>query len=720
MAGIQTSIQIVDRVSAPMMSVISTLESTINAFEDLGRSMDDSFDTSSINNARASLEAAAQQVNHIADNQENVTKEVHNSTNAMDGFIRKIGAAVAAYASIQTVRKVMDMSDELVSTNARLDVMNQSFEKVNKSAMNTQDTLNLIYASAQNARSELGAMADVVARFGNNAGDAFSGTQEVVDFANLVQKQMTIAGASTDEASNAILQLSQALGSGVLRGDELNSIFEQAPNLIQSIADYLDVPIGKIREMAKDGELTADVVKAAIFASADDINAKFEQMPMTWGQVWTAMGNTAVMQMQPVLDKVNEIANNQQFQTMIQNLMSGLAQVAVLILNIMELAGGVASFIADNWSVIEPILWGIVTALGAYVAALTIYNAIQGISAVVTGVKAAAEMMASGATFMATAAQYGFNAALLACPLTWIILLIIAAVAAIIAFASYIASTGGVATTTFGVICGWINVVIQFIVNLGMVFANIAMAIWNGAKACASNIVTAFQNSIANVQTFFYNLLSTALSVIAKIANALSQLPFVEFDASGISAAADSYAAKAQAAQASKGSYQDVGAAASKGMNTYNAFSKGWASDAYSNGAKFGDGVSNKVSSMFNGGKGTSGIDTSNMFSGGGYNAGAIPSSGLGSPSQLGKAANDTAGSTAKTAKALDTTTEELKYLRDIAERDVINRFTTANITIKQNNNNNVSSSADLDGLMNGMVEGIQEAIAKTTEGVHF
>lgn len=719
MAGIQTSIQIVDRVSAPMMSVISTLESTINAFEDLGRSMDDSFDTSSINNARASLEAAAQQVNHIADNQENVTKEVHNSTNAMDGFIRKIGAAVAAYASIQTVRKVMDMSDELVSTNARLDVMNQSFEKVNKSAMNTQDTLNLIYASAQNARSELGAMADVVARFGNNAGDAFSGTQEVVDFANLVQKQMTIAGASTDEASNAILQLSQALGSGVLRGDELNSIFEQAPNLIQSIADYLDVPIGKIREMAKDGELTADVVKAAIFASADDINAKFEQMPMTWGQVWTAMGNTAVMQMQPVLDKVNEIANNQQFQTMIQNLMSGLAQVAVLILNIMELAGGAASFIADNWGVIEPILMGIVTALGLYIAALTIYNAIQGISAVVTGVKAAAEMMASGATFMATAAQYGFNAALLAYPLTWIILLIIAAVAAIIAFASYIASTGGVATTTFGVICGWINVVIQFIVNLGMVFANIAMAIWNGAKACASNIVTAFQNSIANVQTFFYNLLSTALSVIAKIANALSQLPFVEFDASGISAAADSYAAKAQAAQASKGSYQDVGAAASKGMNTYNAFSKGWASDAYSNGAKFGDGVSNKVSSMFNGGKGTSGIDTSNMFSGGGYQS-SIPSSGLGSPSQLGKAANDTAGSTAKTAKALDTTTEELKYLRDIAERDVINRFTTANITIKQNNNNNVSSSADLDGLMNGMVEGIQEAIAKTTEGVHF
>ena len=195
-------------------------------------------------------------------------------------------------------------------------------------------------------------MADVVARFGNNAGDAFGSSEEVVAFADLIQKQMTIAGASTQEASNAMLQLSQALGSGVLRGDELNSIFEQAPNLIQSIADYLDVPIGKIREMAADGELSADVVKAAIFASADEINAKFEEMPMTWGQIWQSMKNTAMIAFQPVLQRLNDIANSEAFQTFVNGAIEAMATLANVVLNIFELIGTVGGFIADNWSII--------------------------------------------------------------------------------------------------------------------------------------------------------------------------------------------------------------------------------------------------------------------------------------------------------------------------------------------------------------------------------
>lgn len=708
MAGISTAIQITDRVSAPMLSIISSLEATQNAFENLGNTIDDSFDTSAINNARQQLSAAVEQLSHIGEEQEDVTKKVQNTSSAMDGWISKIGAVVAAYASFATVKKVMDMSDELVSTNARLNVMNQSFEKVNKSAMDTEETLNLIYASAQDARSELGAMADVVARFGNNAGDAFSGTEEVVQFANLVQKQMTIAGASTDEASNAILQLSQALGSGVLRGDELNSIFEQAPNLIQGIADYLDVPIGKIREMAQDGQLTADVVKASVFAMADEIDAKFQDMPMTWGQLWTSMGNTAVMQFQPVLDKVNEIANNEQFMEMTNNLLAGLATVSVYLLNIMELAGAVASFFADNWSTIEPIVWGIVTALGAYIAALTIYNAIKGITAGVEAVHNAVLAMETGTTFMATAAQYGFNAALLACPLTWIILLIMAAVVAIIAFANHIANAGGVATTWFGVICGWINVVIQFFKNLGLTVANIALGIWNSLGALCSNMVTAFSNAIANVQTFFYNLLSTALSVIAKIANALNALPFVEIDVSGLTSAADNYAAKAAEAQANKGEYQSVSDAFNKGMGTFDTFQNGWVNDAYSAGASFGDGISNKVSSMFDGGSGgLPSADYSGML-GNGYDT-----------SNLAGNVADTAGNTAKAADALNTTTEELKYLRDIAERDVVNRFTTASINVTQNNTNNVTGTNDIDGITDSLSSGIMAAIDKATEGVH-
>ncbi|MDE6491788.1 MAG: tape measure protein, partial [Lactobacillus sp.] len=388
----------------------------------------------------------------------------------------------------------MEISDDFAQTTARLDMMNQSFNQANNTAKKTDDLVNFVYQSAQNARGSFADMAAVVAKFGNNAKDAFGSQEEVVAFANLIQKQMTIAGASTQEASNAMLQLSQALGSGVLRGDELNSIFEQAPNLIQSIADYLEVPIGKIREMAADGELSAGVVKAAIFNSADEINAKFSQMPMTWGQVFTAMKNTALMQFQPVLNKINELANNPQFQEFAANAVGTLATVANVALGVFEIMASIGGFIADNWSWIAPIIGGIVTALGAYNAALLVHKGIVLTSTVIKGLqtiaeyshaksvmatlaannadtaailsKAAAEgadtaaLMAkiaaenldtgaltaeSAATSAATVAQTGFNTALLACPLTWIIIAIIAVIAVIIAVANRIAETSDVA-----------------------------------------------------------------------------------------------------------------------------------------------------------------------------------------------------------------------------------------------------------------------------------
>lgn len=201
---------------------------------------------------------------------------------------------------------------------------------------------------------------------------------------------MTIAGASTQEAANAELQLSQALGSGVLRGDELNSIFEQAPNLIQNIADYLDVPIGKIREMAADGELSADVVKAAIFSAADDINSKFNEMPMTWGQIWQSMQNTALIAFQPVLQRLNDLANSEAFQTFIQGAIEAMATLANILLNIFELVGTVGGFIADNWSVISPIIYGVIAALAVYAAYLGIVKGIEIASAAATAIHSVA------------------------------------------------------------------------------------------------------------------------------------------------------------------------------------------------------------------------------------------------------------------------------------------------------------------------------------------
>ena len=554
-------------------------------------------------------------------------------------------------------------------------------------------------------------MAAVVAKFGNNAKDAFSSSQEVVAFANLIQKQMTIAGASTQEASNAMLQLSQALGSGVLRGDELNSIFEQAPNLIQSIADYLDVPIGKIREMAQDGQLTADIVKAAIFASADDINAKFEQMPMTWGQVWTSFQNSALMAFQPVLNKINELANNEQFQAFVESAIGLIAELAVYVLEFFNTLASIGGFISENWSIIAPIVYGVIAALTAYAVISGVVAAVNGIMATSAAVHAAAEAMQAGATFTATAAQYGLNAALMACPLTWIILLIIALIAVIFAVCSAIAKMTGVANSGFGVICGGVNVVIQFFKNLGLTVANIALGIGNAIAALGSNMMTAFHNAICSIQAWFYNLLSTGLTVIEGICAALNKLPFVEFDYSGITSAADDYAAKAAEAEGSKQDYTSIGDAFNDGMSTFDTFQDGWASDAFDAGASWGDGVADSVSNMFSGG-GAGDIDLT-----GGIDPSFLDSSNF--AQNAGNGIADTADNTGKIADSVDISSENLKYLRDIAETEAINRFTTAEIQVTMNNNNNVSSDTDIDGMVDSLSAGVLEAMEQAAEGVH-
>ena len=702
-----------DTANAELEELRSQLNQALQAQEALNQAVDN-MDVSAANAAYNQLSSTvASTERYIRDNadaQGNLNQQIQAGVNTSNELVDTVKRLALAYLSMQSVQKVLDVSDELTMTTARLDQMNQAFNEINGTATETDTIVKQIYASAQNARGSFSDMAAVVAKFGNNARDAFASQDEVIAFANLIQKQMTIAGASTQEASNAMLQLSQALGSGVLRGDELNSIFEQAPNLIQSIADYLDVPIGKIREMAADGELSADVVKAAIFSAADDINAKFEAMPMTWGQVWTSFQNSALMAFQPVLDKVNELANNDQFQGFVENAIGLLAQLAVYVLDFFNTLASIGAFISDNWSIIAPIVYGVIAALIAYATISGIVAAVNGVMALSASVHAAAEAMQAGATFTATAAQYGLNAALMACPLTWIILLIIAVIAAIFAVCNAIAKMTGVANSGFGVITGGINVVIQFFKNLGLSVANIALGIGNAIAALASNMMTAFHNAICNVQSWFYNLLSTALTVIEGICSALNKLPFVEFDYSGISNAASDYAAKAAEAAGNKEEYKSIGDAFNEGMSTFDAFQDGWAADAFNAGASWGDGVADKVSGMFSMDNIdlTGGVDTSMLSNDFANNA-----------AQTAANTADTADSAGRIADSVDISKENLKYLRDIAETEAINRFTTAEIEVTMNNNNTVSSDMDIDGMVDHLSAGVLEAMEQAAEGVH-
>ena len=696
-----------DVANTELEQLRAQLSQAVQQQEDLNRAVQQ-MDVSAANTAYRQLsQTVSTTEQYIRDNtteQGAFNQQIRDGTVHANTLVDTIKRMATAYLGVQGISKTLGISDELVQTTSRLDLMNDSVQS-------TQELVNMTYAAAQDARGSFTDMVSVVARFGNNAKDAFSSSAEAVAFADLVQKQMTIAGASTAESSNAMLQLSQALGSGVLRGDELNSIFEQAPNLIQNIADYLNKPIGSIREMASEGELTADVVKAAIFAASDDINAKFESMPVTWAQTWQSMQNTTIMAFQPVLQRLNDLANSQEFQTFTTNAVNSLAVLAGVILDVIDLAASAGNFIADHWGTIAPIIGAVVAAYAAYCTVLTVYNTVQAISngleAISTArkaLKAGATLAEAAATTTATGAQVGLNAALLACPLTWIISIIIILIGVIIALANHFSGTGYTAQSAFGVICGVLNVVKTAIINLVIDAVNGFLGIGMAVNALGYNMMTAFHNAISSVQAEFYGMLSVALQVIDAICEALNRLPFVSFDYSGITQAADNYAAKSAEAANNKRDYKSVADAYMDGATTYDRKSY---TDAYKNGAAWGDGVSDKVKNAVNN-------KATNIPNTGDYSA------------QLANAANTAAANAGKTAdntnkisKQLEITSEDLKYIRDIAERDVINRYTTASITVNQTNNNTINNDMDLDGVTEHLRSTVEEQMNAAAEGVH-
>lgn len=693
MATITTGIQLADNFSTPLMHIISSVNMAISSIYDMDQAMNAGVNTASLEAARneiAQATVAAEEFNQtmqqasspINDNirrQEQFNQSLQNGASESSNLVSAIKRMAGAYLSIQTAGKILEMSDEITQTTSRLNMMNDGLQS-------TADLYNMVYVAANDVRGSLGDMASVVARFGNNAKDAFSSSAEVVQFANLVQKQMTIAGASTQEAANAELQLSQALGSGVLRGDELNSIFEQAPNLIQNIADYLDVPIGKIRSMAQDGELSADVVKQAVFAATDEINANFESMPMTWGQMWTVFQNNATMAFQPVLQRLNDLANTDGFQTFTTNAINDLAVVAGVVLDIFEGIGSVGTFVSDNWQIIGPIVEGVA-------AALTVYYGWQ--------------LLSTSATKAAAAAQWIYNAAMNANPAAIVAISIGALIVLIGILANKFTGTGHIAQSVFGMITGGINVVIQYFKNWGLTVADIFIGIWNAGGACATNVEIAFHNAISHVQALWYNMLSTALTVVSGICSALNKLPFVDFDYSGITGAADNYASKAAAAAGNTKDYASVPAAFSKGVKTYDTYQKGWVNDAYTAGAAWGDGVTSKI-------KNTLSSKATNI-----PNANNYPNALASSNAATAANTADTAKNTAKTANTLSASSEDLKYLRDIADREYVNKFTTAQIKVEMINHNNVNNDMDLDGMAEHLRSKIEEEMNAAAEGEH-
>lgn len=705
-----------DNANAELEQLRMQLNQAIQEQNSLNQAMQN-MDVSAANDAYLRLsQTVGNTERYIRDNvdeQGRFNQEISAGTQQANELTNTIKRAVAAYVSIQSVGKALNISDELATTTARLDLMNDNLQS-------TQELTNMVYAAAQDARGSFGDMASNVAKLGTLAGDAFSSSAEIVAFANQLNKQMKLSGASTEEASSAMLQLTQSLAKGTLNGDELTSVMENGSMVIQTIADYMGVTQGEIKDLAADGQVTSDIIIAAMLGAADETNAAFATLPLTWSDIWQNIKNAALVAFQPVLQRINDFANSTVVQNFANGVIEAMAVISNVVLNIFDLIGTVGGFIADNWSIISPIIYGVIGALAVYAAYLGIVKAIELASAAASMIhslamsaKIAVMAAVTGQTMAATAAQMGYNGALYACPVVWIIVLIIALIAVIMAVCNAIAKMTGIANSGFGVITGGVNVVIQFFKNLGLTVANIALGIGNAIAALASNMMTAFHNAICSVQSWFYNLLSTALSVIEGICSALNKLPFVEFDYSGISSAADDYAAKASEAAGNKEDYQSISDAFNEGFTTFDAFQDGWASDAFNAGAAWGDGIADKVSN-FSLSDVFGQTDIPNV---GDYTSGfndAIANSGVGD--SIGNIDDNTG----KIKDSLEVSEDELKYLRDIAEQEAINRFTTAEINVDMSGmQNTVNSGDDIDGFMTKLTDSVNEAVDNMTEGVH-
>lgn len=803
-------------------------------------------DVSSANSAYQRLSSTvANTERYIRDNtdaQGQFTSAIQESTAASSNLMSSIKGLIAAYATVQSAKKVIDISDTLTQTTARLNMMNDGLQT-------TEQLQQMIYAAAERSRGSYQATADAVSKMGIMARDAFNSNAELVAFSEQLNKQFTIAGTSAEGVSAAMLQLTQAMGSGVLRGEELNSVFEQAPTIIQTIADYLNVPIGQIRAMAQDGQLSATVVKNALLTAADETNAKFESMPKTFGQIWTSMKNQALMAFQPILQRLNQIANSKAFNQFANSAVGALSQLANVLTTVFDMVVKVGSFISENWSLIAPIVYGIVGAVVAYNAALAINNAIQGVSNFIKGI-AAISAVAHGAaitqemlaTTGMTAAQLSFNAALYACPLTWIILAIIAVIALIYIVIGVINKVCDTQISATGVIMGtlatigaylfnciayWWNIISAFIeffvnvwknpeyafkafvVNIANAFLNFCLAIVQGNGAAIGVIVGAWyafcqiiHNIIAAVYNFFaagieaivngwnqcvyavqcvlYNIAdaafnvaqgaansfdaaassianafigaaNTAISAINSIINVLNKIPGISIGTvSKLSTV--SYHGAGNAVAAARSNLSRPTAPTTFSLNRMDI---GSISDAYNAGNQAGQdfaaGFEGTVANIQTGMQDWLGekpedyweapkLDYINLGDAAkaGYNFGSgiedkLSNFGIGNTEDIQNALNDIAGNTAdgadgakdaadkagKAAEKLDCTDEELKYLRDIAERDVINRFTTAELKVEFHNENNINSDLDIDGVVEALTERTKEELEAIAEGVY-
>lgn len=654
MATIRTAIQLYDGMTQPLRSMHQAMTVLIDGFETMQRTSASAINADSIREARIALDRASitfdeleQNIRNAGSQQERFNQRIRSGTNEAGSLWNRLKQIAITVGSLAAVKKVMNLSDTLASTTARLNLLvddGGSIEQLERQIM----------ASAQRSRSVYFDTASAVAKLGLNAGSAFDhDMNQVIAFMEQVNKQFVIGGATAQEQSNAMIQLTQAMAAGALRGEELNSILDGAPGIARAIEKYMGIVEGSIKTVAQEGKVTAEVVKNAMFAMADETNAKFDSMPKTWAQVFTQAGNIALQVLQPLLNGINWLANN-------------ISIIGPLVLG---LGAAFAVFqITAHWTQIAA-------------AATAIYHGVVNFLSIGFGIL-------TGNTAAASAAVFTFNSALLANPIVWVVMLIAVLIAALYAgVAAYNKFTGAGVSAT-GIIGGAFAVLGAHILNTFIV------PLQNAFAMIANFIGNVFNDPVAAVKVIFYDMCLTVIGYIRNLAqgieNLINKIPGVTVD---ITSGLDNfYAGLEQAQQKVKDESGWIEYVQKMDFIDY--------SDAASAGYKFGEGIADKISGAFS-------LDGTDAFNLGNTLDGVYNNTG------------DTAGNTAAMKDELNIAEEDLAYLRDIAEREAINRYTTAEIKIEQQNTNYISKDTDLDGIMNAWANDFAEKMDVSEEGVH-
>lgn len=682
MGTIRTAIQVNDMMSQQFRAMNMAMSTVIDSFQTLQDATGEAVDVGALEAAQRELQQVEANFNEIereirqAENaQENLNRDIRKGDEAASDLMRTVGGIAATYLTLQTLGNAINISDEMTNTIARLDMMNDGLQT-------TEQLQKMIYNAAQRSYGLYSETADLVAKLGMNASDAFGSNAETIAFAELLNKQFVIAGTAADGISAATLQLTQALGSGVLRGEELNSIFEQAPNILHTIADYLDVGIGQIRELASEGQITADIVKKAMFAAADDINQKFDSMPLTFEQLWTSFKNEALMAFQPVLQQLNDLANSERFAGFINSMIDGMYLLASAISWVYEIASSIGSYIYDHWSILGPIILGIAGALSVLAATLIVVRLW---------------------ILLATAAQWAYNAAMMANPIGLVIAAIVLLIGLFIAVIQAINHFAGTSISATGVVVGVFLAALSVIANMFIYLWNVAVevfaTIYNIAATLTEGLVNLFSGDLGAIGRMFVQLGDHVLGILESIAKAIDFV-FGSNLAESWGGYRDSLAAWS-AENLGENEYKMNRMNASDfQLKTFDTFA------AYEFGYDWGANLKDNLN-----------------FSDFDFSSPALDSMDLNLQSLAGdfkgleNAGKDTAGNTKKMADSMEMGVDDLSYLRDIAEREAINRYTTGNIKVEMKNENHINSELDIDGVIDRFGERAEEVVEQLAEG---